>query len=607
MPLAVPVKSLIEAQERWRKAEASGTKYKVPQSEVAIDVWKAKAANPSVLLGNNEPVGRASDFLYKAIAHSRYEHRISVSFSTFSPMNGNATIRAKSSSKLNDEIQLKDFRSQGVELQWDLVTEIYKDGALVEIEIEQMGATVQESKRVSAFHPNRTHDFYVVFNPSDSFGFCLPAAKLSTDYWCDDQFIYIPANEIAEYRFVTTGTDWFADLFERIISPNLQEPTRKDCSEPQRPEHTIPDNAVPEEYATLGEVEHGISDTPTEEELSSYPWWKIERWNRCAAYKGYGVYIPLGNECDFANVVWMGYRWSVQEKVRYFATQQLPVCFHQGDVEPGTPLLLIRVIQASATADGFVTTISGQDLEDGGFPCLYYVDSWGYRMKHVPRSGALIPSEFIDRESLEKRREGLPDARRTTRVGSSDNIRTRERADYLVNVEQHLLAPCTLFQVREGDDFDDAIHGLFSAHTKDEKPLTWYGCEQEELTAKDNYIVSARDVWQKIADEWIPDGAIKIPVEAVKQPEEDDSDVGSSESIPAYHDGHSDDEDDGKFMYEDDGGEEGKDEGSEDTEDDESNAEDDIRDEDAGNIEGKGSNDVAEDDGSIQMERQTGT
>jgi hypothetical protein len=601
MPLAMSLESLGEAQERWMKAEASGAKYKVPGSEVAIDVWEAKAANPSVLLGDNEPVRRAFDFLYKAIAHSRYTHRIAVRFSTFSPMKGNATIHCKRSREPGGDIKFKNFRSKGVELGWDLVTEIYRDGALVEIEIEQMGATEQESKRVSAFHPNRTHEFFIVFNPSGSFEYCLPAAKLSTDYWRGDQFIYIPASEIAEFRFITTGTDWFADLFERILSPNLRDPKPGYRWKSRRPEHTIPDNAVPEDYATLEEVKHEVNDMPTEVELSSYPWWKIERWNRGAAHKGYGVYIPLGNECDFANVVWMGYRWSAQEKFRYSATQQLPVCFHQGDIEPGMPVLLIRVILASTTADGFVTTISARDLEDGGFPCLYYIDSWGYRMKHVPRSGALIPSEFIDRELLEKRREELPHPRRTTRVGSSKNIRTRERIDYLVDLEQHLLAPCTLFQVLEGDDFDDAIRGFFRAHTKGEKPLTWYGCGKDELTAKDVYVVSARDVRQKIADEWIPAGTIKIPVKEVKQPEQDD--LVSDQGLLATRgdDGKGDDADEDD---EDEEEQEGEDEDNEDTE---SIAEDVMGDEDAGSVGFNGSNDGAEDDGSMRIERQVGS
>jgi hypothetical protein len=198
----------------------------------------------------------------------------------------------------------------------------------------------------------------------------LPACKLSTDYWSGEQFIYIPASELAEFRFVTTRPDWFADLFQRIILPKLQSPIPDVYMKSKRPEHIIPDNAIPEDYAISEEVEHGLEDTPTEEELSSYSWWKIERWNRCAAHKGYGVYIPLGHQCKFANVVWMGYRWSVQEELRYFATQQLPVYFHQGDVDPDMPLLLIRVLSAHTT-DGFCTTISGRDLEDEGFPCLY--------------------------------------------------------------------------------------------------------------------------------------------------------------------------------------------------------------------------------------------
>jgi hypothetical protein len=201
---------------------------------------------------------------------------------------------------------------------------------------------------------------------------------------------------------------------------------------------------------------------------------------------------------------------------------------------------------------------------------------------------------------LEQRREELPHPRRTTRVGSSKNIRTRERIDYLVDLEPHLLAPCTLFQVLEGDDFDDAIRGFFRAHTKGEKPLTWYGCGKDELTAKDVYVVSARDVWQKIADEWIPAGTIKIPVKEVKQPEQDD--LVSDQGLLATRgdDGKGDDADEDD---EDEEEQEGEDEDNEDTE---SIAEDVMGDEDAGSVGFNGSNDGAEDDGSMRIERQVG-
>jgi hypothetical protein len=267
----------------------------------------------------------------------------------------------------------------------------------------------------------------------------------------------------------------------------------------------------------MEEVEREPEDPLTDDEFLSYPWWKIEHWNRCAARKGYGVYIPLGLECGFANVVWMGYRWSVQEKARFFTTQQLPVCFHQGDIDPDMPLLLIRVISARTT-DNSSMIVSARDLEDGVLPCLYYVDTGDYRKKPAERSGTLFPCEFIDRLLLQRRLRKMRRTEVTYGVGKGANAsKVRESADDSVKLEQYLLAPCTLFQVREGDDFDDAIRGFFKAHAKDEKPVAWYGCGKEELTAKDVYVVSARDVWQKIADEWIPAGTIKIPVREVKQ------------------------------------------------------------------------------------------
>jgi hypothetical protein len=227
------------------------------------------------------------------------------------------------------------------------------------------------------------------------------------------------------------------------------------------------------------------------------------------------------------------------------------------------------------------------------FPCLYYVDSSGYGMKHIERSGALLPSEFIDRDLLKEQRKQLLDEKVTSGTGEkANNSSAGEPAapsDYFVNLERHTLAPYTGFQVREGDDFDDAIRGFSRAHAKNEKPLTWYGCGKETLTAKDVYVVSARDAWQKIADEWIPDGTIKISVEEVKQPEKDGpvSDQGLFAT-------RGDDEDD----------QEGEDEGNEDTENDKSNAEDDVGDEEAGNFEDNGSDDAAGNYGSTQIEHE---
>jgi hypothetical protein len=548
MALAVPHDSLGEAQERWGKAQASGAKYKVPGSEVAIDAWKAKAFKPSLLLEVDERMRRTFEFFYRAMRRSRWANlqQMSLDFATFPPISGNAKL-----------LRLGGDFTDNLELQQDLVTEIYEDGVLVEIRIEQLGATEKERKRASAFHPLRTHDFFIVFNPGESFGYCFPTKKFGkffTDhYWSGEQFVHIPASKVVKSRFTITGPDWFGDMYEDIMSPSIPWPQRQPVSglpiqrPVQRPEHVIPDNAVPEDYAIMEEAEREPEDPLTDDEFLSYPWWKIEHWNRCAARKGYGVYIPLGLECGFANVVWMGYRWSVQEKVRFSTTQQLPVCFHQGDVDPDMPLLLIRVISARTT-DNLCTIVSGRDLKDGGFPCLYYVDSGDYCKKPAERSGTLFPSEFIDRVLLEKRLRRKVGTEVTSESGEDDKAsETRESVDDSVKLEQYLLAPCTLFQVREGDDFNDAIRGFFKAHAKDEKPVAWYGCGREELTAKDVYVVSARDVWQKIADEWIPAGTIKILGREAKQTGDDDPDLGINKGLGATRDcdGQDVDEDDG--------------------------------------------------------------
>lgn len=72
MPLAVPVRRLAEAQDRWRQAEENGVKYKILGSDIEIDVWKIKQGRPSILLGTNDPVRHAFDFLFSAISSSQY-------------------------------------------------------------------------------------------------------------------------------------------------------------------------------------------------------------------------------------------------------------------------------------------------------------------------------------------------------------------------------------------------------------------------------------------------------------------------------------------------------------------------------------------------------
>jgi hypothetical protein len=112
------------------------------------------------------------------------------------------------------------------------------------------------------------------------------------------------------------------------------------------------------------------------------------------------------------------------------------------------PLLLVRVLSAH-TADGFCTTVSGQDLEDEGLPCLYYVDSSGYGLKHVERSGTLFPSEYINRDLLEERRTQLLDRKITSGIGEKANASAAEApAHYFVNLEHHLLAPATTLTMR---------------------------------------------------------------------------------------------------------------------------------------------------------------
>jgi hypothetical protein len=517
MPLAVPVCRLAEAQDRWRQAEENGAKYKVPGSEVEIDVWKMKEARPSILLGTNDPVRHAFDFLFNAISSSQYatDKYITLEF-PYHSLGGDA-----------DLLRL-GYPTEGLKLQWGLVKEIRRDVELEEIEIEQLGTTKKEALRASAFHPNRSHNFLIVTNPNTTYGYCLPARKLSSDYWSGEQFIYMPGSEVEEFRFATTEPDWFADLHRRIISPNAQS---------ERPEHIFPDNAVPEDYAITEDDDHGIEDPLSEHELSSYPWWKIKRWNNRAAQNGWGVYIPLGFQCKIANVVWVGYRWSEADQAQYVLTRQLPVSFHQGDIPRSHPTLLIRVLSAHETNADCTTTVSGWHLENERFPCLYYVDCGTYSTKHIRGPGLLFPSEFINRDLLKDQYTDLVGKRIISGPGGARKIgdasREREAASYVANLQHCLLAPCSGFHVHEGKDFDDAINQFVNAHVNDYKPVTWYEDGNTGLTATLEYVFLAHELWQALADDWIPGGVIRIPVSHAKKPKDDI--VDNSDGISATH------------------------------------------------------------------------
>jgi hypothetical protein len=190
-------------------------------------------------------VRHAFDFLFNAISSSRYA------------INKTITLEFPYHSLGGDADLLRcGFPTERLQLQWELVKEIRIDFDLEEIEIEQLGTTEKEALRASAFHPNRSHTFLIVTNPNTTYGYCLPARKLSSDYWTGEQIIYMPGNEVEEFRFTTTEPDWFADLHRRIISPNAQS---------ERPEHIFPENAVPEDYAITEEDEQCIEEPLSED------------------------------------------------------------------------------------------------------------------------------------------------------------------------------------------------------------------------------------------------------------------------------------------------------------------------------------------------------
>ena len=161
-------------------------------------------------------------------------------------------------------------------------------------------------------------------------------------------------------------------------------------------------------------------------------------------------------------------------------------------------------------------------------------------MKQIVRSGLLIPSEFIDQSLLKKQYADLTstviNSGPQSAQGSDDALIAGEPAPYVVDLERCLLAPCAGFQVREGKYFDNAVVDFHNAHVNDNKPLTWYEGGDSNLTATLEYTIFARDLWQAIADEWVPGGTIKIPPGAVNQPQEDvvnsDKGVSATQSVP---------------------------------------------------------------------------
>lgn len=422
------------------------------------------------------------------------------------------------------KILWRNHPAEKIELKKSLVSEGEdEDGRYVQI--GQVGADAKERLRGSAWQPRRSHHFLITFSANQTYGYCLPASALSTRYWTGQQMFRIPAGEIAEFRFTMAGPDWFADLHQRIIRLHAQS---------VRPEHDIPDSAIAANYGAAAELDTETADVPTANELGSclagYPWWKIERWNRRAAHTGYGVYLPLSCEARITNVVWMGYRWSVEDKVQYFATQKLPVRFHQGDVPPNCPIMLIRAISVRTCkahwVTDFPTRVNGWRLDPGPFPCLYYVDCGSYAMRGVERSGLFFPSEYINHELLNKGysehlgRKVTSGREFVRKYGDYSN--SNEYIAYLTNLERCLRAPKAGFHVREGKEFDDATVSFYNAHINKEKLLTWFS--YGKICAKENYLVLSRDLWQKLADEWVTDGIVKNPMRGINQPVDGEDD-----------------------------------------------------------------------------------
>ena len=302
-------------------------------------------------------------------------------------------------------------------------------------------------------------------------------------------------------KYKVPGSEVEVEIWKtKTVMPNTSTLTAN--TQPKQSENAFSGRTTSVEYTLVKEHGHDTHDLLSEDEPSRYPWWKVERWNKQAAHTGWGLYIPLGVQCKFANVIWVGHRWSMEDKERYHATQQLPVYFHQGDVDPHTNVLLIRVLLAHAPTMDFTTTVSGWDLDEGMFPCLYYVDCSGYHMKQVERSGLLFPSEYIDQDLLKKQcAESISNgitSRLKGKQKSGNDLRAQVPATYVAKLERCLRAPCSGFHVREGKDFDDAVVAFHDAHVDHNKPLTWYGWDGSDLTATLDYTIKARDLWQAI-------------------------------------------------------------------------------------------------------------
>ncbi|KAM0724300.1 hypothetical protein Q7P37_000182 [Cladosporium fusiforme] len=296
-------------------------------------------------------------------------------------------------------------------------------------------------------------------------------------------------------------------------------PSNEDADLSQRLRHRTPESAVAENRVSQAVLKPNFTDLLASDESKpnsdDYPWWVVERWNRHAAYTTWGLYLPLEGESNIANVIWMGYRWSIEDKLRYVATGDLPLKFRQGDVSPGTPILLIRAMSIRECRSRWASEIPTRvrNLDKGPFPCLFYVDCGGYAMRHVERSGLLFPSEFVDNDHLnqgysghlgQEVSSGQEFLQKYPRDKGYSPLQAKENLAYLTNLERCLRAPWAGFQVRAGKDFDSSVVNFFLAQLKDEKPITWY--TYGKIVAKDCYVLCARDLWLETKKQVITNG-----------------------------------------------------------------------------------------------------
>ncbi|KAK3708396.1 hypothetical protein LTR37_011492 [Vermiconidia calcicola] len=526
---ALPLDLLRQAHSNVRETYSTQADYVVPGSGVRILPWKQICVDPPGLAVSGAAQD-AFDFLFQAIKTSQYarDNRITIDLAQRQPLGGDATLLQP------------DRAAEKVEMKWGLVVETHHENGTPALRITQLGFEDSRRKRASLFHPLRIDNFVVLLSANREYLYWIPAQFCVIDFWVADEHVMVPREHFARFRvdIRNSGADWIETVYESIINRHRQS---------SRPAHELPAYAFAEHYkaAAVEEIKEetfGV-DESRRGQLTGYPWPKIERWNRECAHIGYGLFLPLSRQEKVANVVWFGHKWSVQDRAVYWSTGQLPKALHQGDIDPTTPMLLIRAIHV-VTMRGFSSlefpaNVAGRRLdrlEIGHLPCLYYVDCETWAMRGEERSGLLFPEEFIDYDYLHQQYSEFCGTRVTSAREFSAAVQemgyNRSSAWYLIarhtDLRRCLTAPYTEFMIREGEELPNAIHDFANSHLGERKLVSWFECA-DLYADRLSYLVQFKDLLQRLGDEHV--SAVLRRLQSGVAPGNDDSDELDDEEL----------------------------------------------------------------------------